>query len=415
MQALDIRGAAALLQPGMTVFIHGMATEPRALTDYLAANPEHLRGVRLITSFIPGINTVNLAGLAADSFVVNTMAQRAYAPARDNGQADWLRLAYSEVPDYLQALPKIDLAFLHCGRRSNATLSTGVSGEMLPLAAELAERTCVFINEQMPIPVRGCDLATSQVDYAVTHSAPLMEYRVDERGDAASSAIADYVTSLVDDGDAIQAGIGVIPSTVFKNLRSRRGLRLYSGMISDAIADLADAGALDPSFPHTYGMALGTQRLFDWLHQREGFSVERVEVAHDRARVQLLDHFVAMNSALEVALDGSVNAEQIGRHVVSGRGGLPDYSTAASLAEHGRSIIALPAANLAKGFSRIVVRLANHDSPTLAVGRATHVITEHGVAAIKGVGPEAVAERLVAVADPTYRDGLRREWASLTQ
>ncbi len=406
MQSLDLAGAARLLRPGMTVFINGTATEPRALTDYLAAHPEHLRGVRLITSFVPGINTVNLAGLAPDSHVTNTMAQLSYAKARAAGMADWLRFAYSELPAYFQALPQLDLAFVHCGQRPDGRLSTGVSGELVPLAQELATTTCALVNDKMPIPMTGCDFDPADIDYVVQHTAPLVEYRIDARPDAAGAAIADYVTSLVEDGDAIQAGIGAIPSTVFKNLESRRGLRIYSGMISDATADLAESGALDPDFPHTYGMAMGTQRLYDWLHQRPGFTVERVEVAHDRRYVTSLDHFVAMNSALEVALDGSVNAEQIGERVVSGRGGLPDFSTAASVAAHGRSVIALPAANLTKGFSRIVAKLANHDSPTLPVGRATHIVTEHGVAAIQGLSPRQMAERLIRVADPSFRAAL---------
>lgn len=415
MKTLDVAGVAKLLRPGMTVFIHGTATEPRVLVDYLFANPSHLTGVHLITSFVPGINTVNLAGLAPDSMVTNTMGQRAYAKARDAGQADWLRYAYSELPEYFRSLPSLDLAIVQCGQRDDGSISTGISGELVPLAVELAEQTCVILNDQMPIPESGCDLANEMVNYVSPVSAPLVEYRVSEKSDPASVAIAGHVAALVADGDTIQAGIGVVPNIVFNRLHSRRNLQIYAGMISDATVELAESGALNKAFTHTYGMAMGTQRLYRWLHNRRGFRVERVEVAHDRKTVTNFNDFVAMNSALEVALDGSVNAEQIGKHVVSGRGGLPDFSTAASAAPNGRSIIALRAANIERGFSRIVAKLANHQSPTLPTGRATHVITEYGVAQLKGASPLDIGTRLIAIAEPQFRDQLRHSLDLLIQ
>lgn len=415
MKTLDIAGAAKLLRPGMTVFIHGTATEPRVFVDYLCANPQHLTGVHLITSFVPGINTVNLTGLAPDSMITNTMAQRAYSKARDAGRADWLRFAYSQLPDYFRSLPKLDLAFVQCGQRADGSISTGISGELVPLAVELADASCVFLNDQMPVPESGCDLASDAVSYTVPVSAPLVEYQVSERVDPASDAIARHVAELVTDGDTIQAGIGVVPSIVFKRLQALRNLQIYSGMISDATIELAESGALRDNFVHTYGMAMGSQRLYRWLDNRRGFRVERVEIAHDRETVTGFDHVVAMNSALEVALDGSVNAEQIGEHVVSGRGGLPDFSTAASAAPNGRSVIALRAANVERGFSRIVAKLANHQSPTLPAGRATHVITEYGVAELQGAAPADIGKRLIAIAEPQFRGELRHSLALLVQ
>ena len=110
---LTLSEAASLLEPGMTVFIHGTATEPRAFVDYLAANPGHLTGVHLLTSFIPGINTISLAGLADDSRLTTFMAQPGLAEAIERGDAEALRLQYSKVAVYLASLPRIDLAFVH--------------------------------------------------------------------------------------------------------------------------------------------------------------------------------------------------------------------------------------------------------------------------------------------------------------
>lgn len=407
MKTLTIAEAAALLQPGTTAFIHGTATEPRVFTDYLATHPKVLDKTHLLSSFVPGINMINLAQTQPTLTQTNTMAQLQYADAHADGRVHYLRHAYSRLPEFFNAVDRVDIAFLQVGQMPAGDIVTGVSGELLPLLAGLAEQVVAIVNRDMPLPVDGCILPAEQLDYRVDVAAPLVPYEFSNRVDAGTEAIAKHVAKLVSDGDTIQAGIGVIPGTVFRLLQERRMLRIFSGMISDATVDLAEAGALDGDFLHTYGMAMGSSRLYQWLHQRDGFAVRRVEEAHCRKTVAAFDHFVAMNSALEVALDGSVNAEQIGSRIVSGRGGLPDFAHGARAAPNGRSVIALPAANLKRGFSRIVPKLANHGAPTLPAGTATHIVTEFGTADIKDVSPLETAERLIAIADPSFRESLR--------
>lgn len=409
VKSVTLQQAASLLSPGTTAFIHGTATEPRILTDYLYAHPDALTKVHLVSSFIPGINTVNLAAVQPTLSQTNTMAQAAYADAHAAGQVDWLRHAYSRLPDYFKTMPKLDLAYLQCVRDSAGNIVTGISGELLPLAAELAETVCVLLNDQMPIPIESCVISPASIDFVCEVSKPLVQYPFANRVDATTERIADRVAELVNDGDTIQAGIGVIPGTVFERLRKRSDLRVYSGMISDATVDLAESGALASEVTHIYGMAMGTERLYQWLDQRAGFAVKRVEEAHCRATVRRADHFVAMNSALEVALDGSVNAEQIGARVVSGRGGLPDFAHGAAAAEHGRSIIAIPAANMKRGYSRIVGKLANHAAPTLPAGTVSHVVTEFGTAELLADDPVATAQQLIGVAHPDFRQALQTQ------
>lgn len=410
---LTLAQAAALLRPGMTVFIHGTATEPRALVEFLAANPAHLTGVHLVTSFIPGINTVVLAGLAEGSRLTTFMAQPGLADAIARGDAEALRLPYSGVPGYLDNLPRIDLALVHGRTLPDGGVSTGVSGELIPTVCAKARRICVIDNAGMPMPERGCTIEASRIDFRVEDEAPLIQYLTADRADAVSAAIARHVAALVRDGDTLQAGLGVIPGAVFALLGERHGLRIHSGMISDALMSLTASGALAEDAEHLYGMALGSEALFRWLDGRPGFRVGDVVEVHDVTRLSQLGNLVAINSGIEVALDGSVNAECIGSRAVSGPGGLPDFATGAARSPGGRSIIALPAANARKGISRIVDRLANHGSPTLPAGTVTHVVTEHGVAALRGASPGQCAERLIAIADPAHRGQLAAA-ASLT-
>ncbi len=403
--------AVASLRPGMTAFIHGTATEPRAFVERLASRPGALDGVHIITSFIPGINTETLAETGAR--LTTFMAQPALAVAVAAGRAEALRLSYGALPGWIAGLERLDFAFVRGRRRDDGSIATGITGELIVAACARAERVCVFDDPTMPLPERGVVLPADGVDDVVPGTCDLIEYRGADRIDDMAREIARHVVGLIGDGATLQAGLGVVPTAVFAELAKRRGLRVFSGMACDALVPLAEAGALAGGVEHVYGMALGSSALYRWLDGRAGFRVASCEETHDRDVLAALPRFTAINSALEVGLDGSINAEQLGARAVSGPGGLPDYAAGGAASAGGRSIIALPSANAKRGISRIVPRIANADTPTVAAGVVTHVVTEHGVAEIGGVDGAERARRLIAVADPAHRGALA-EAAALT-
>ncbi|MEM6818885.1 MAG: acetyl-CoA hydrolase/transferase C-terminal domain-containing protein [Pseudomonadota bacterium] len=396
---MTLTDAIELIKPGMTVFVHGSATEPRALVDALHAASERLRDVHIITSFIPGINTVDIAGLAEGQRYTSFMASAVKPDAP--GPREALRLPYSALSDYLTNLPQLDLAFIHGRAIGGGRVSTGLTGELLRAAVARAERFCLLDNQSMSLPAVGCELR--EPDYRFALEQTLIEYLPGGRADDVSLEIARHVANMIPDGATLQAGLGVIPSEVFALLKDRKNLRIMSGMVSDSLVPLAESGALDPSHEQIFGMALGSQSLYAWLNGRSGFRVADCSETHNRDVLTSIDGFHAVNSALEVALDGSINSEQLGSRIVSGPGGLPDYAFGGTHSAGGASMIALPASNRKRGISRIVPRLANHDSPTLQSGSVTHVVTEYGVADLRT--PDAVerASRLIAIADPEHR------------
>lgn len=406
MKKLLLAEAAELLKPGMTAFIHGTTSEPRALVEYLAEHPHHMAGVHLITSFIPGINNIQLAGIAPGSRLTTFMAQPALHDAIASGQAEALRLPYSALAGFFAELPRLDIAFVQGRICVDHSFSTGITGELIPVACDKAETICVINNGLMATPVSGCQIPAQRADFVVDADAPLIEYITADRTDAVSEKIAANVAGLVRDGDTIQAGLGVIPGAVFALLAKHRKLRVFSGMVSDALIPLAESGALDDDAMHVYGMAMGSAQLYAWLDGRRGFEVAGVERTHDRETLRSIERFVAINSAIEVGLDGSINAEQLGSRTISGPGGLPDYAFGGSRSAGGRSIIALPSANHKRGISRIVRRVANAQAPTLPASSVTHVVTEHGVAEFAGATSTQIAERLISIADPAHRQQL---------
>lgn len=406
METLTLAQAARLLRPGMTVFIHGTATEPRGFVEYLAAHPRHLDGVHVIVSFIPGINTTMLAGLGAASRVTTFMMQPSLLPCVIEGDAKALRLPYSQLSAFVADLPTLDIAFVQGVLQDADRVSTSVSGELTLATTARADAICLFDNPCASVPLDGPTIPARHVQWRCPVDEPLVQYLVGDRIDAVSNQIAQYVAELIEDGDTLQTGLGVIPSALFTHLADRRDLTLFSGMISDAVMSLHAAGALSADRTHVYGMALGSQSLYEWLHQRAGFRVADCGETHHRERLAAQSRFTAINSAIEVGLDGSVNAEQLGAKTISGPGGLPDYAWAGAHSTQGRSIIALPSANQKRGISRIVHRVANADAPTLPAAHVTHVVTEHGVADLQGLGELDRAHRLIDIADPAHRDTL---------
>jgi acyl-CoA hydrolase len=407
MQSKSLDDVSAMLRLDTSVFVHGTATEPRALVENWIANPSHLRGVRCLTSFIPGVNTCNLAGLARDQHVVAFMNHSAYANAASSGQLTALRLSYSEVGRYIEKSPRLDTVFVQVAPMKNGRYSTGVSASLIPTALANADKVCAIVNDQMPVPQSGFSLPAGRIDYSVDVSRPLIEYAAGARApDPVSLQIADHVCSLVKDGDTLQAGLGAVPGSLFRKLSKHRGLRVYGGMVTDAFAALYESGALDMSMEHIYGMALGSHEFYQWLDGRAGCRVAGVEETHNVERISTIENFVAVNSAISVGLDGAVNAERIGDKSVSGPGGLPDFAAGASLSAGGRSIIALPATNTKGTISRITPKTADPFARTVTAEHVTHVVTEFGVADLRGASTAERASRLIGIADPRFRDSL---------
>jgi acyl-CoA hydrolase len=187
---------------------------------------------------------------------------------------------------------------------------------------------------------------------------------------------------------------------------------LHSGLIGDAAAALIEAGVMDGSAKdvdpglHVASAAIGSQRLVDWLRDRDDVIMVASSYSHAVPVLARHDRFVAINSAIEVALDGSVNAENVGSRVVSGPGGQPDFAAGANLARSGRAVVALPSTARSGTRSRIVPQLEPGVPTTVPRYLADLVITEFGVARLQGADRSQRATRLASVAHSRFRPSL---------
>jgi 4-hydroxybutyrate CoA-transferase len=160
------------------------------------------------------------------------------------------------------------------------------------------------------------------------------------------------------------------------------------------------------------GEIMGTARLFAWSHENRVINMEPSDILHDPQVVGALGDFVSVNSALEVDLLGQVNAESVDGRQLTGIGGQFDFVLGVTRAEGGRSIIALPSTGKAGTLSRIVRRLAAGARVTTPRFLTDYVVTEYGVAELRGKSDAGRARELIRIAHPAYRETLEGDGAT---
>lgn len=379
----------------------------------LAAKPERSRGLRILSTAVPGINA-SLADELQSWEVTGLFMQPSLAEPQRDGRFRHLPLSFNGFVDHVRERVTVDTCVVHVAPPDAAgRCSLGAAVEFTPLVQAKSARTLALINPNMPAIPGALSLPLTAFDMVCEVDTPLPPYDVGAPS-ATATTIARHVASLVEDGSVLQAGLGKVPEALYGLLHDRRGLRLQSGMLSDGALRLSRSGALDRDFRHASCVWVGSAGLYGELSGLEGLAVLSCDITHDICRLASLDRFIAVNSALSVDLFGQANLEHADGHAVSGVGGAPDFASAARLSRGGISIVALPAAYGSPTRSRIVPRMEDGmvSLPRYAIDV---VVTEHGSADLRGRTVFERAEALMAIAAPEFRSGLEAAWNGIKQ
>lgn len=411
-RSVSIEALADAIRPGESLYLPGSAGEPVALMAALAARPDRSRDLRILSSAIPGINRMAPDDLHPSAQVTGLFMQPGLRRAQHEGRFRHLPITFSGFVDHLRERVAVETCVVQVAPPNAAgRCSLGAAVEFTPLVQAKAGRTLALINTNMPAIPGARSLPVDAFDLVCEVDTALPTYAVGAPS-ASAEIIARHVASLVEDGSALQAGLGKVPEYLFGLLHDRRGLRLQSGMLGDGAFELSRSGALDPDFAHASCVWVGSAELYARLDGLPGFAVLGCEVTHDVCRLAACDRFLAVNSALSVDLFGQANLEQAGGRAVSGVGGAPDFAAAARLSRGGISVVALPASYGEAPRSRIVPRL---DEGIVSLPRyaVDVVVTEHGIADLRGRTVFERAEALMAVAAPGFRSGLETAWSDI--
>ena len=325
------------------------------------------------------------------------------------GLLDVLPCHYSTFPRVLSSGPlKADVVLLHVPAPApDGSFGYGLSCEYLPAAVGSARRVLVEVNPCLPDITGGPRLSPADVVVVGTFPRPLADPPARRAGDT-EAAVAERVLDLVPDGATVQFGLGALPSAVAARLGGHRRLGVHSGMIGDEVVDLVRSGAVtnecksvDRGVTVT-GLFTGSGRTAAEVHRNPAIQLRPTDYTHDAAVLAALPAFHAINSAIEVDLTGQVNAEGVAGRYVGAVGGAVDFFRAAAISPGGAPIVVLPAAAGAR--SRIVAELSGPVST--ARSDAGVIVTEYGVADLRGLTTGQRREALLRIAAPEHRDQL---------
>lgn len=403
---------SSILAPGASVFVPGSASEPSDLLRWLEGDVARSRGLELTTTLISGINRLDIASLHPTAMLVGNFMQPDFRRPQREGRYRHLPLTYAGLARHVRETYRPDVAFcLVSPPDADGRVSMGLSVEMTALCLERAKRKVAVINRNMPFVPRSVAFPLSYFDHVLESDAPLATY---DNGppSAEALAIAAHLAPLIGDGATLQTGLGKVPDAILRALPDRKRLRIHSGMVSDGVADLARAGALDADHVHATCTILGTPSLYEWAGRQDVLAVRGCDYTHDPARVAAIERFTAINSALAVDLFGQCDLETAAGRIVSSFGGAPDFARGARNARGGLSVIAAPATfrTAAGAASRIVARLGSENLVSIPRNDVDVVVTEFGLADLRGKSVHERAEALVEIAAPEFRGELRDQW-----
>lgn len=398
------------MNPG-DVLLWGQGTgEPLTLTEALVAQRETISGT---TVFLGSTFSDTLRPEHADHlrFMGIGGIGRNAALCRA-GVLDVLPCHISAIPALIRSgRLRVDVVMVQVSPIGpNGRHSLGLVADYLPEAINAARVIVAEINEQVPRTV-GAWLDPARITHAVHTSRLPVEVRTPAAGEI-ERRIGALVAELIPDRSVVQLGIGAVPQAVAAALTSKHDLGVHSGVIGDWLVDLVEKGAvtnaakaIDTGVTVT-GAVFGTRRLYNFVHDNQQLRMRPISYTHDPAVLRRLDGLVAVNSALEVDLTGQVNAETLGGAHIGAVGGQVDFVRATASSLGGRSVIALRSTAKGGEFSRVVATLADGVTTTPR-SDADLVVTEHGVADLRGIPLSGRVQRLISVADPAFRDDLR--------
>jgi 4-hydroxybutyrate CoA-transferase len=408
---ISVATSIARLKPGDRVFAAGGSGAPTVWIDEFLGDPARNAGIDLTTTAVAGLNPLNLDTLHPTARVSGLFMQPSLAVAQADGRFRHLPMTYGSFGRYLAGQPPFDLCVIQLSRPNGEGLcSMGPMVECLPSVIARARRIVGILNMRTPFIAGSASLPLDRLDDVIETDCPLPTYQSGKNGDIART-IADHLQGFIGDDAVLQTGLGDVPSALLASLADRKGLRFHSGMISDGIMTLHQSGALAAGQPQTSCALVGSTPFYDWAKEQDFIHVRGCDYTHDFKVLSSIDGLVAINSALEVDLFGQCNLEFAKGRAISAPGGAPDFAHAAKRSLGGLSIVALPA--LAGAVSRVRSRLGRDSGTTIARTDVDIIVTDQGAADLRTLSVFERAERLIDLAAPEMRAGLREDWREI--
>ncbi|MBI4998572.1 MAG: acetyl-CoA hydrolase/transferase family protein [Rhodocyclales bacterium] len=339
--------------------------------------------------------------------------------SRPGGQAGWIDF----IPSYFSEMPALiergqipaDVVFSMASpmdAHGYFALSLGADYTMAAIAK--ARAVVLEVNPNVPFAYGNCHVHISQVTALIESEDPVLEVGLPKIGPV-QEAIGKHVADLIEDGATLQIGYGGIPDAVVMQLTHKRDLGVHTEMIGDGILTLIESGAVT-NRRKNYNpgkimatFALGSNKLYRFMDRNPMLEMHPVDVTNDPALAGRNDNLVTINATMQVDMVGQCGSESLGPTPYSGTGGQTDFVRAANRSKNGKSFIVLPSTAKDDTISRIVPTLTAGTHVSTSKNDVNYVVTEYGVAQLRGKSARQRAQALIAIAHPKFRDELTEQ------
>ena len=334
-------------------------------------------------------------------------ASRAGAQA---GWVDFIPNYFSEIPQQIERgqIP-VDVVFSMASpmdAHGYFSLSLGADYTMAALAK--ARAVVLEVNPNVPFAYGNCLVHISQVTALVESDEPVFEVGLPSIGPV-QEAIGKQVADMIDDGSTLQIGYGGIPDAVVMQLTHKHDLGIHTEMIGDGILTLLESGAvtnrrknyLPGKMVATF--ALGSAKLYRFMERNPALEMHPADFTNDPMLAGQNDNLVAINATLQIDLLGQCGSESLGSVPFSGTGGQSDFVRAANRSRGGKAFIVLPSTAKNDSISRIVPVLSPGTHVSTSKNDINYVVTEYGVAQLRGKSASQRARELIGIAHPAFR------------
>lgn len=411
MSAAD---AIRVVKNGDTIVVPTAVGEPPSL---LTALSEARRDFRNVT--VSQILAVRKYGYL-DPETVEHVRHTAYfysgatrAGAKE-GWVDFIPAYFSEMPSLIErGLMPSDVVFsMASPMDEHGYFSLALAADYTMAAIERARVVVLEVNPNVPFANGDCHIHISQVAALCESEEPILEVGLPKIGPV-QEAIGRYVAEMIPDGATLQIGYGGIPDAVVMQLTDKHDLGIHTEMVGDGIMTLVEAGVVTnrkKNYHHGKMLAtfaLGSKKLYQFMHRNPALEMHPVDFTNDPYLAGQNDNLHAINATMQIDFLGQCGSESLGPIPYSGTGGQSDFVRAANRSKGGKAFIVLPSTAKDDTISRIVPTLSPGTHVSTSKNDINYVVTEYGVAQLRGKTAKQRTEALIGIAHPDFRGELR--------
>lgn len=395
------------------------------LDDALAKRVDELENVNIRTTTCPFPPSTILADPERKHFIYNDNHMSAASrKLHDQNMCNYIPLTYHEGPSfYERGYVEADVAMVKVAPMDkHGFFNFGTSLSLTPNNCDTAKTVIVEVNTSVPVCLGGCreSIHISDVDYIVEgDNKPMIELPELPISDI-DKTIASIVLGEIEDGACLQLGIGAMPNAVGAMIAQSdlKDLGVHTEMLCDSYVDMYEAGRITgrrkklDKCKMVYTFAMGTNKLYEFLDNNPVCAIYPVDYSNDPFIIGQNDKVVAINNAIEVDLYGQVASESSGIRHISGTGGQLDFIFGSYCSNGGKGLICMSSTFKDKEGnlrSRIMPTLTPGATVTVPRSINYYVVTEYGIAMLKGKSTWQRAEALINIAHPKFRDDLIKE------